>query len=132
MLDVDSITIKEAREIAAIFGSAMPKSPGEPANPAIGRYCIVRCQKAGVHAGIVKQANSQFVELENSRRLWYWKSSFVLSDAAVDGIIAKESKIACQVDIVIIPWHDVAELLPCSAKARKSIEGSEVYRVNGN
>ena len=97
-------------------------------NPAIGKYCIMRCQKAGVHAGIVKQANADFVELSDSRRLWQWKSGFTLSEAAKEGI-QSDSKIATTIETLIIPMSDVGELIPTTDKARKTIEGAKEYHA---
>ena len=128
-IDINNLTIKQARELVAMFGKIdTTKPPVAQANPAIGKYCIVRCQKAGVHAGIVKQANSEFVELENSRRLWQWKSGFTLSEAAKDGI-QSGSKIATVIDTLIIPMSDVGEFIPTTDKARKTIEGAKEYHA---
>ena len=131
--NINELTIGQAKEIAAIFGltggvhqtTSIPT--GNP-NPAIGKYCIVRCHNAGVHAGIVKQANAEFVELEDSRRLWFWKSAFTLSEAANEGVTS-ESKIAAPLSVLVIPINDVCELIPTSDKARKSIEGAKEYHA---
>jgi hypothetical protein len=126
-MDINSLTIGEAKELASLFNTA-PAATSAPAvsNPMIGKFCIVRCQKAGVHAGVVVQANDSFVELKDSRRLWFWKSQFTLSESAQFGI-QKESKVGTKID-VIIPWHDIGELLPCSSEARKSIESVLDYK----
>ena len=116
-IDINKITIGFA-----------PIPPKSFKNPAIGKYCIVRCRNAGVHAGIVKQANAEFIELEDSRRLWFWKSAFTLSEAAKEGV-TNESKIATPLGILVIPINDVCELIPTSDNARKSIEGAKEYHA---
>ena len=128
-MNIDDLTVGQVKEIAGLInGNTVQSTPVEK-NPAIGKYCIVRCRNAGVHAGIVKQANAEFVELENSRRMWRWKTDFTLSEAAVNGINASESKIAVEVETLIIPLIDVAELIPASKKAQKTIESAETYKV---
>ena len=137
-IDINKLTIGEVKQIVKEFmGLQQPKKEvvevepafrPSPKNPAVGKYCIVRCQKAGVHAGIVKQANSDFVELSDSRRLWQWKSGFTLSEAAKEGI-QTDSKIATTIDTLIIPMSDVGELIPTTDKARKTIEGAKEYHA---
>ena len=136
-IDINKLTIGEAKQLIkdlAGFQSKKIESEFEPVpsksfkNPSIGKYCIVRCRNAGVHAGIVKQANAEFVELKDSRRLWFWKSAFTLSEAANEGVTS-ESKIAAPLAVLVIPTNDVCELIPTSDKARKSIEGAKEYHA---
>lgn len=49
------------------------------------RYCIVRCENAGVFAGIVKERSGREVTLTDCRRLWYWEGAASCSQLAVDG-----------------------------------------------
>lgn len=124
-ISIDSLTIGQAKELLKIFGG-LAQEPARPRNPAIGKYCILRCRNAGVHAGIIEEANAEFVVLKDSRRLWFWKSKFTLSEAAITGI-ESGSKIAAPLERLIIPASDAAEFLPTSAKARKSIEEAETH-----
>lgn len=39
----------------------------------IGRYVIVRCHDAGVHAGVLKSYSGRECIITDARRLWYWK-----------------------------------------------------------
>jgi hypothetical protein len=121
-MDIDSLTIGQAKTLAAMFY----KTQAVPSNPATGKYCIVRCHNAGVHAGFVKQANDSFVELVEARRLWYWKSAFSLSEAAITGIKKEGNRIGTRVN-VIIPTHDVCEFLPCTSESQGTIEGTDDY-----
>ena len=125
-MNIDSLTIGEAKELVKPFGGNTHEP--KPINPAIGKYCIVRCRNAGVHAGVVVQANDSFVELKDSRRLWCWKTTFTLSEGANDGF-ESSSKIAAKIDQLIIPASDVAEFLPATNKARKSIEEANDYNA---
>ena len=42
-------------------------------NGMIGKYVIVRCKDAGVHAGYLVSHHDRQCVLRKSRRLWYWK-----------------------------------------------------------
>ena len=88
-------------------------------------YVIVRCRNAGVHAGYLKERNSDTLELVNSRRLWRWWSKFTLSGLAMCGVLkGKESevKFACVLPKLILTCSDVGEVILCTEVARKSIE----------
>ena len=128
-MDINKLTIAEAKSIIKALESLQVK-PGEsvlatpgitPKNPAIGKFCVVRCRNAGVHAGLVVQANAEFVELKDARRLWSWKSKFTLSEGATLGFDPANSKVGCAIQ-VILTASDVCELIPCTEAAKKTIE----------
>lgn len=91
-----------------------------------GQYCIVRCRDAGVHAGVVTEINEQSnsVTLSNSRRLWRWWSKFTLSGLAVDGVLeSKQNRVRFACVIETIKLYGWCEIIPCTSKAKASIEG---------
>lgn len=128
-MNLNEMTIGEAMEIAAMFNGIAGNKLETIKNPAIGKYCIVRCRNAGVHAGIVEDSNAEFAVLKNSRRMWQWKSEFTLSEASKTGIIEDGSKIAAEIDMLIIPACDIAEFMPCTDEAEKSIRGAKKYHA---
>jgi hypothetical protein len=72
-------------------------------DPWIGKYVIVRCRDAGVHAGIFKSRSERQCELTGSRRLWYRKAgnnSAFLSGVATEGLDSA-SKVGASVDILL-------------------------------
>jgi hypothetical protein len=54
-------------------------------NGIIGKYVIVRCRDAGVHAGILESHEGRECVINNSRRLWYWMPN---SHAFLSGVAA--------------------------------------------
>ena len=120
----DNLTLKEIRELIAMFGNAKT-AQGNIANPVIGKFCIARCYSAGVHAGIVESVDGENVVLKDSRRLWSWKADegVALSGVAQNGIIAGQSK----VDVLnpVIYLTGVCELIPCTTKAVESINAKK-------
>jgi hypothetical protein len=119
-MDINSLTIGQARELAALFGNVAASKP----SPFIGKYVIVRTYSAGVHAGELVSQDGDIVVLKDSRRLWKWKATqgVALSGVAVHGIHRHESKVD-----VIVPEHmllGTIEVIPTSDNAKESIHGA--------
>lgn len=120
-MNIENLTIAEAREIARMFGAVTQAAPAP--HPMVGKYVILRCYSAGVHAGVlVSQVGDQAV-LRDSRRLWSWTANagVALSGLAVHGL--KSGKI----DVVLpeIALTGVIETIPCSRVAEDSIHGAK-------
>ena len=93
-----------------------------------GKYCIVRTYSAGVFAGTIVSRKGKEVVLKNARRLWYWSGAASLSQLSIDGVAKPEAcKFPAEVPSVILT--EAIEILPVSAKARKSIAGVKVWTV---
>lgn len=89
-------------------------------------YCIVRTYSSGVFAGYVESRNNKNVVIRKVRRIWYWDGANSLSQLAVDGTLKPENcKFACEVDTIIVT--EAIEIIPCTQKAKKSIEGVEEW-----
>lgn len=91
-------------------------------------YCIVRTYSAGVFAGYVEELDGKEAVIRKVRRIWYWDGANSLSQLAVDGTLKPENcKFACEVDKIIVT--EAIEIIPCTEKARKSIEGVAEWRM---
>lgn len=114
---IDKLTFGEIKQVVAMFSNAQTK----PVNPVIGQYCIARCYSAGVHAGEVVSVDGENVVLKNSRRLWSWKAKdgVALSGVAQSGLTADKSKVDVMNPTIYLTG--VCELIPCSDKAKESI-----------
>ena len=69
-MDIDDLTIGEAKRLAAVFGN---NAAAPIVNGMMGKYVLVRCRDAGVHCGVLQAHNGRECVLTESRRLWYWK-----------------------------------------------------------
>lgn len=69
-MDIENLTIAQAREIAAIF-QASEKSTMY--SRYVGKYVIVRSSNEGINAGRVKDADETGIILNDARRIWYHK-----------------------------------------------------------
>lgn len=110
-MNIDDLTIKEARELAAIFNQPNP-SPSK--HPMLGKRCLVRTYSAGVHIGDVVYVNEMEAKLENALRLWRWEGGGLsLSAVAKNGIkggrLNKTGEIYLTNAIEFIPTTEEAE-----------------------
>ena len=93
----------------------------------IGKKVIIRADRAGVFFGTLKEKNGTEVVLTNCRRLWYWDGAASLSQLAVDGTTASRNcKFTMTIEEICI--LGVIEIIPCTEKAIKSIEGVAVWK----
>lgn len=95
-------------------------------NKMIGKYVIVRCRDAGVHAGVLERCKGRNAVLTEARRLWYHKPP---QGAWYEGValfgLAPESRIS-----VTVPRRHLTEtcdIVQCTAEAERSIRGAEAY-----
>ena len=125
MIDINSLTIGQVREIAQMFAVAMPQVQPQIDNGMIGKYVIVRCRDAGVHAGVLESYNGRECVLRDSRRLWYWKpaNGAFLSGVAAAGL-HPSSKVGAPIHIHLT---ENCEIIECSTVAATSIKEAESY-----
>ena len=89
-------------------------------NGMVGKFVIVRCRDAGVHAGRLISHDGRQCVLEGARRLWFWKpanGAAFLSGVAVEGL-DESSKVGAAVRIHLT---ENCEIIECSDRAAKSI-----------
>lgn len=120
-IDINSLTIAQAREIAALFN--VPTAPleafvveGVPQSPLIGKHVVIRTYSAGVHIGELVAKDGQNVLLKDARRLWSWKGAFTLSEVATGGV-ASGSRMSTAVDLIELT--QAVEIIPTTEAARK-------------
>ena len=93
-----------------------------------GKYVIVRCDRAGVFAGILANRNGREVTLTDCRRIWYWDGAASISQLAVTGTMApRKCKFTMTVDEITL--LDAIEIIPCTEVAEKSIRGVAVWQM---
>ena len=76
MIDLDSLTIGEAKRLASMFGGTVAAPAPSPFSPLVGKMSLVRSRGSGVWAGIVVAAHEgtagHTLTLRVARRLWSW------------------------------------------------------------
>ncbi len=117
-MNLDDLTLGQLKEVKALLDSN--DKPVIKAHPFIGKYCIARCYAAGVHAGEVVSVEGENVILKDSIRLWSWKAK---DGIALSGVAQHGIKKDCKLDSLNpeIYLSDVCELIPCTDKAKSTI-----------
>lgn len=92
------------------------------------QFYIIRGDRSGVFFGEIAERNGREVTIRNARRLWYWDGAASLSQLAVEGT-RKPRNCKFTVTVSSITILDAIEILPCTVKAKESIEGVAVWRA---
>lgn len=125
-MSIEDLTIKQARELAAMFGSG---GDCQPVSPHIGKKCIIRTYASGVHFGTLVGQHGRQVDLINARRLWRWDAApngISLSEVAIHGPVGSRSKICDTVAEMSV--LDALEVIPCTDMAVDVIESAKVFK----
>ena len=93
-----------------------------------GKKVIIRADRSGVFFGTLKNKDGSEVTLTNCRRLWYWEGAASISQLAVDGVTKPNNcKFTVAVEEILV--MDTIEIIPCTKKAIKSIEGVKEWKM---
>lgn len=123
-MNIENMTIAQAREIAALFGSSQPHK-----NPHIGKDVIVRTYASGVHFGRLVAQHGREVELADARRIWRFDAAphgISLSEIANHGSTGARGRI-CEV-VPSITLLDGLEIIPTSEAASTNLRGAPVSK----
>lgn len=90
-------------------------------------YVIVRTYSAGVFAGYLKSKLDKEVILNQARRIWRWDGANSLSQLAIDGT-AKPKDCKFPEALEEITLTEAIEIIPCTEKAKKSIESIPIWK----
>ena len=91
-----------------------------------GEYVIIRCDRSGVFAGIITKEEGNMAIVKNARRLWYWSGAASLSQLALEGT-KKPNECKFPAELPEIRLKDVIEIIPCTKKAKESLQGVKVW-----
>lgn len=119
-MNIDDLTIGEAKRLAAIIGGAGPSVPSGVGN---GRPVIVRSRDAGVQFGYLDRYEGTTVHLKNARQMWSWTAAEggTLLDCASHGVKAGKFSTPASAVIVI----GACAIIDCTDKAVKSLESAK-------
>jgi hypothetical protein len=112
-MDINDLTIKQARELVAMF-AVSPIINQKPNHPMLGKRCLVRTYSAGVHIGDVVYVDGMECKLENALRLWKWEGgglslSAVANNGISGGRLNKTGEVYLTNVIEFIPTTKAAE-----------------------
>ena len=92
------------------------------------QYYIIRADRAGVFFGEIESRIGSEVTMRNVRRIWRWEGANSLSQLAVDGT---KNPAGCKFTVAVesMTILGVIEIIPCTAKAKKSISEVPEWRL---
>lgn len=109
--------------------ATLEKPMSELNNGMTGKFVVVRCRDAGVHAGVLEAHNGRECVLTEARRLWYWKVNKGPTGDFLNGIVLagvnKGSKLSAPVPRIHLTEN--CEIIECTADAEASIRTHEVF-----
>ena len=119
-MNIDDLTIGQAKALAAQFTSGASAVPSTPGN---GRPVIVRSRDAGVQFGYLDRYEGSTVYLQNARQMWSWtaKSGGTLLDCATHGV--KSGKFSGAAGAVIV--IGACAIIDCTPEAVKTLEDAK-------
>jgi hypothetical protein len=123
-MNINDLTLGQLKEIAAMFPQHQQEHKLD--NKMIGKYVIIRCHDAGVHAGYLESYDGRSAILTDVRRLWYWRPANkqkYLSGVATAGL-HESSKVGAKVERT--HFTEDCEIIQVSPTAILSIEGAKV------
>ena len=127
-MNVNNLTIGQAKEIVAMFGG-QSDSGGDLYSRYIGKYVIVRSRNEGVNAGRVIACDNTGIILADARRLqrhrplkneevsWY-------EGVALTGLNTEWTRVSAPVEKLIVEDYSITV---CTAEAEKSIREFTSY-----
>lgn len=117
-MSIDNLTIKEAKELACMFGGLQKSGSGSCCHPFIGQRVLVRTYSAGVHIGTLTSVDGMECHLKDAMRLWKWEGGGLsLSAVANEGI--KGGRLNKTNEIYLT---NCIEFIPTTKQAEKSFE----------
>ena len=127
-MDINELTIGQAKEIATLVGCGQGNGNKTLTGGMLGKKVIIRTYSAGVWFGKLSEKCGDEVILTEARRMWSWwaAESISLSACAIYGIKSEKSKIVAPVSQV---WLEAIEIIPCTDAAIQSIEGAPHVKV---
>lgn len=92
------------------------------------KFCIIRCNRAGVFFAKVRKLDGDVAELTEVRRLWYWDGAASLSQLAMEGV-KRPGNCKFTVTVPAMTVLGVIEVIPCTDEAVESIKGVPVWKM---
>ena len=88
---------------------------------------IVRCDRAGVFFGAIKERRGTEATMTNVRKLWYWDGASAVEQIALEGVKKPDNcKFTVTVDEMEI--FDPTQIIRCTDAAIASIEAVREWR----
>lgn len=129
-MDIDTLTIKEAREAIArgkeveamLGGNAVPTANASNPKFTVGDYVIVRSRDAGVQFGRYAGNDGSTIHLTDAVQMWKWHAAAggTLIDCAAAGVIKDNCKFSPSQGRLTV--FNACALIACTDEATESLK----------
>lgn len=93
------------------------------------QYFIVRCDRAGVFFGKIKERTHDEVTMTQARKIWYWIGAAAVEQLAMTGPKKpKECKFTMEVPEMTV--MDPVQIIPCTQEAAEVIQQVAIWKMN--
>lgn len=91
-------------------------------------FYIVRCDRAGVFFGQIKERTHDEVTMANVRKIWYWSGAAAVEQLAMTGPQnPRDCKITMEVPEMIV--MDPVQIIPCTKEAAEAIRQTAIWKM---
>ena len=123
-MNIDELTYKQLREIAAIFAPSTTQKPS-PYAGLVGRAVVIRANESGVWVGVIDSVQGTAITLApGARRAWYWEGAGSCSGLAETGPTGGKWPAPSSGRVVVA---DVFEVLEATADAMAAVAAQPVW-----
>jgi len=127
MINVNELTVAQVKEISSMLVAPTAVAEKKEQHRLLGKKVLIRTYSAGVHYGTLAEKKGTEVVLEQVIRIWGWEGAASLSQLALDGTNKPdECNFSVPAPSMDLQWIEIIE---CSDKACKSIEGVKTWKV---
>jgi hypothetical protein len=93
-----------------------------------GKYVVVRCDRAGVFAGVLEEHEGQQVVLHGARKLWRWYGATETLQIAAEGVNRpRDCRFTMEVESITLT--DAIEIIPTTEAAEANIKAVPVWKM---
>lgn len=85
------------------------------------QYYIVRCDRAGVFFGKIKERNGTDVVMTEVRKIWFWSGAAAVEQLAMNGP-KNPSQCKITVEVPEMTVIDPVQIIPCTQTAKETIQ----------
>ncbi len=93
-------------------------------------FVLIRSYASGVHFGIIERQRDTLqgleVVLKNARRIHYWEGAASLSQVAMEGVLAENSRVAMMLPSITV--QNVIETIPLSVDGFHNLSNQPVWK----
>lgn len=124
MVNLDDLTLGQAKELAARFAGCAPKDDTSPEPSGAGRYVIVCTDKRAVVFGLTYNVNARPIHLSEARMCLYWSADV----GGVFGLAEIGPTSGCKISAVVpqIALEGVTAVMSVDPKAEKAWKSAKV------